>query len=75
VTALATIQLPSGVTTYFLRVTAPDGAVVVFVQTGNPVEVLTGYQMIQGVVWRQVRLANGVEGWIQGFMLQITSPN
>ena len=72
--ALATIQLPSGITTGVLRDSPPDGTVLVFVQTGTPVEVLTDFQMIQGVIWNEVRLSNGVEGWIQGYMLKITPP-
>ena len=71
VTALATILLPSNITTGVLRATAPDGLVVAFVQTGDPVEVLTNQQMIQGIIWRQVRLANGDQGWIQQFLLKI----
>ena len=74
VTALATIQLPSNITTGVLRATAPDGTVVDFVHTGTPVQVLTGYQLIDGVVWRKVRLANGEEGWIQEFMLKFITP-
>jgi SH3-like domain-containing protein len=66
--------MPSGVTTGVLRATPPDGPVVVFVTTGMPVQVLTGDQLIQGVVWSQVRLTNGVDGWIQKFLLRITSP-
>lgn len=71
VAALATISLPSNITTGVLRATAPDGLVVAFVQTGDPVEVLTNQQMIQGIIWRQVRLANGDQGWIQQFLLKI----
>jgi hypothetical protein len=74
VTALATIELPAGMTTGVLRATPPDGAVVVFVHSGDQVQVLTGDQMIQGVIWRDVRLASGYEGWIQAFMLQIIPP-
>ena len=74
VTALAVIQMPPGLTTGVLRATPPDGQVVVFVTSGTPVEVLTGYQLIGGVIWRQVRLASGVEGWIQLFLLRITPP-
>jgi len=74
VDALATILLPSNITTGVLRATAPDGPVVAFVHTGDPVEVLTGLQMIQGIIWRQVRLANGDQGWIQQFLLKILPP-
>ena len=74
VAALATILLPSNITTGVLRATAPDGPVVAFVQTGDPVEVLTDQQMIQGIIWRPVRLANGDHGWIQQFLLKILPP-
>jgi|SRR5579859_3038732 len=74
VTALATILLPSGMTTLGLQASAPNGPVVAFVHTGDPVEILTGYQLIDGVIWRQIRLANGTEGWIQSFMLKIIPP-
>jgi hypothetical protein len=74
VTALATIQLPSNITTGVLRATAPDGPTVAFIHTGDAVEVLTGYQLLDGVIWRQVRLGNGDEGWIQQFMLHFISP-
>ena len=75
VIALATIQLPSNITTGVLRASAPDGQAVAFVHTGDPVEVLTGYEFIEGVIWRQVRLANGRQGWIQQFLLHFTSPS
>jgi hypothetical protein len=74
VTGLATILLPSGFTTLGLHATAPDGPTVAFIHTGDPVEILTGYQMLAGVVWRQIRLENGDEGWIQLFMLKIIPP-
>jgi len=74
VTGLATIQLASGITTLGLHATAPDGPTVAFIHTGDPVELLAGYQLIQGVVWRQIRLANGDEGWIQSYLLKIIPP-
>jgi hypothetical protein len=74
VTGLATILLPSGFTTLGLHATAPDGPVVAFIHTGDPVEILTGYQLIDGVIWRQIRLGDGTEGWIQSFMLKIIPP-
>jgi hypothetical protein len=74
VTGLATILLPSNITTGVLLATPPDGPTVAFIHTGDPVEILTGYQMINGVIWRQIRLANGDEGWIQQFMLKIIPP-
>ena len=74
VTALATISLPSNITTLGLHATAPDGPIVAFIHTGDPVEVLTGYQLLEGVAWREIRLSNGVQGWIQSYMLTILPP-
>jgi hypothetical protein len=74
VTGLATILLPSNITTGVLLAIPPDGPTVAFIHTGDPVEILTGYQMIDGVIWRQIRLANGDEGWIQLFMLKVIPP-
>jgi hypothetical protein len=75
VIALATIQLPGTITTGVLRATPPDGQVVAFIHTGDAVAVLTASQFIEGVIWRQVRLRNGDQGWIQQFLLHFTSPS
>lgn len=68
----AVLSLPAGITTVTLRAAPPDGDPVAFLQEGEPLLVLEPQQIIDGVLWRQVRLQNGQAGWLAGFLLNIT---
>ena len=69
----AVIQIPGAAKTVRLRETAPDGRVLELVPNGTVVDVLKDYAIIEGVAWRQVRLPDGVVGWIAENLLRFTA--
>jgi hypothetical protein len=53
----------------------PNGAIIAAVRDGDPVQVLYGKELVNNVLWLQVRLENGITGWMAGFLLQMTDLN
>lgn len=72
--AQATIAVEGNITSVRLRAAAPDGRVIAIVPVGTLVDVLIPNATIDGVVWRTIRLPDGVEGWISEGLLQYTTP-
>ncbi|MEP7356192.1 MAG: hypothetical protein ABI847_03070 [Anaerolineales bacterium] len=69
----AVVQIPGAAKTVRLRETAPDGRVLALVANGTAVDVLKEYQLVSGVAWRQVRLPDGIVGWIAENLLHFTA--
>lgn len=72
--ARATIAVEGNITSVRLRASAPDGRVIAVVPVGTLVDVLVPSQIIDGVVWRTIRLPDGIEGWISEGLLQYETP-
>ncbi len=70
--ALAVINIQNSARTANLRASPPNGAVLAMLPGGTKLEVLEFYEAIAGVLWRQVRLADGTVGWIASSFLTIT---
>jgi hypothetical protein len=71
VIALATITTQGGGSARVRNQPGGD-TVVAAVANGAEVQVLGGKVTFEGVVWVQVRTANGTVGWIASFLLHIT---
>lgn len=74
IVGLAVIDLPEGSVMANLRETPPDGRVIALLPQGTPVTMLIDVEVIEGTIWRKVRLENGQEGWIAEFFLRQTEP-
>jgi hypothetical protein len=53
----------------------PNGVIIDAVRDGEPVQVLYGRRLVDNILWLQVRLQNGVTGWMAGSLLQMTDLN
>jgi hypothetical protein len=73
VVARAVVQVPGQAKTVRLRQAPPDGLVLALVPIGTAVDVLVEYQLVRGVAWRQVRLPDGMVGWIAENLLHFTA--
>jgi LysM repeat protein len=74
VSALAKVVLTSRVQGGRVR-SEPNGVVIAAVRDGDPVQVLFGKRLVDNILWLQVRLENGITGWMAGFLLQMTDLN
>ncbi len=72
--ARAVITVTGKATSVRLRASAPDGAVIAVLQNGTLVDVLIPNVTVDGQVWRTVRTAEGVEGWVSEGVLKYTPP-
>lgn len=70
----AVIELEGAATNARVRATPPDGAVVTLVYEGEQVTVFTTAELIEGILWRRIGLANGLEGWIGDHLLRHLAP-
>jgi hypothetical protein len=73
VVARAVIEIPGAAKTVRLRETPPDGRVLTLVPDGAAVDVLEGYQLVDGVAWREVRVPDGLVGWVAENLLRFTT--
>jgi hypothetical protein len=70
----AVIELEGAATNARVRASPPDGAVVGLVYEGEEVTVFTNAELIDGILWRRIRLANTLEGWIGDHLLRHLEP-
>jgi hypothetical protein len=53
----------------------PNGVIIDAVRNGDSVQVLYGKRLVDNILWLQVRLQNGVTGWMAGSLLQMIDLN
>jgi type VI secretion system secreted protein VgrG len=70
----AVIVLEGAATNARVRDAAPDGNVIWLVDEGEQVTVFVQAEIIEGVLWRRIGLANGLEGWIGDHLLEHLEP-
>ena len=74
VAALGKVVLHYGAQAARIRI-EPNGEVLQAVSDGSPVQILYGRRAAGGMSWIQVRLENGITGWMADFLVEVTDLN